>query len=93
MADTPSIRAALAPTDYEYDPEGLTGAAATLERITAILAQRSIGGAADAEPSNRVRLSRLSPAYRDALQGELRLLRAQLYSTGLFASVANVDLG
>ncbi len=93
MSDTPSTRTASAATDYEYDPEGLTGAAATLERITAILAQRSNGGAADAEPSSKVRLSRLSPAYRDALQGELRLLRAQLYSTGLFDSVVNVDLG
>ena len=93
MADTPSTRSASAATDYEYDLEGLTGSVATLERITAILAQRSNGGAAGAEPPRKVRLSRLSPAYRDALQGEFRLLRAQLYSTGLFESVVNVDLG
>ena len=93
MPDTPSRGADSAPTDYEFNLEPLPDAAATLQRVGAIMAPRSDGDAADAGPPNRVRLSRLSPAYRDALQGELRLLRAQLYSTGLFDSVVNVDLG
>jgi hypothetical protein len=92
MSDAPSMRAASATTDYEYNPEGLTGAASTLERITAILALRSNSGS-DAEGSLKVRLSQLSPAYRNALAGELRLLRALLFSTGLFKSIENVDFG
>jgi hypothetical protein len=83
---------ASAATDYRYDPQGLASAAITLERIAAILALRSSGDAADTEPSHVVRFSRLPPAYRDAITGELRLLRAQLYATGLFTIIENVPL-
>jgi hypothetical protein len=81
-----------AATDYRYGPEPLEHAAATIGRITAILALRSRGGDRVDAPPGAVRRSALSPAYRDALHGELRLLRAQLYASGLFAEITNVDL-
>jgi hypothetical protein len=81
-------------TDYRYAPEPLVAASATIERITAILALRWRGGddGDGSDGARRVRRSNLSPAYRDALHGELRVLRAQLYSSGLFAEITNVDL-
>src|SRR5215213_183445 len=68
MSGTPPAEAAPAATDYQYDPKGLIGAAATLDRVTSILGLRAGGGAADEGASVKVRLSRLSSAYRDARQ-------------------------
>jgi hypothetical protein len=78
-------------TDYRYDTGPLAAASATIGRIVAILALRSPGGDVGDVPG-AVRRSALSPAYRDALHGEMRLLRAQLYASGLFAEIVNVDL-
>ena len=78
-------------TDYRYDVEPLAAASATIGRIVAILALRSPGGDGGDVPG-AVRRSALSPAYRDALHGELRLLRAQLYASGLFVEITNIDL-
>src|SRR4051794_35361949 len=89
MSDTPSSQPAPRKTDYEYNLEWLVAAAATIERIMAILALKEN---IDAGPPNRVKLSWLTPAYRGAIDAELRLLRAQLYKTGLFSSIENMIL-
>lgn len=93
MSGTPISQADPAATNYQFASKGFIDAMATVERVVSILGLRAGGDAADDGASVKVRLSRLSPAYRDALQGELRLLRAQLYSTGLFDTILNVDLG
>lgn len=79
-----------AATDYRYAPEPLANALATIARIIAILSLRA--GLREGGGAGGVRRSRLPPAYRDALHGELRLLRAQLFASGLFAEIANVDV-
>ena len=90
MSENPSTQVASRVTDYEYNLEALAAAAATIERIMAILAPKEN---TNAGPSSGVRLSQLTASSRGAIDAELRLLRAHLYSTGLFISIENVALG
>lgn len=80
--------------DHEFDPEPVTAAAITLGRIADVIGMRSgRGDPALGDKEWAARRSDLPPAFRAALEGELKLLRAQLYASGLFEEIVNVDLG
>lgn len=94
MSSTPPTQAGTASTDHEYDPDGLTSAAVTLGRIADLIGMRSGRGDPDMGDKERAaRRSDLPPSSRAAMEGELKLLRAQLYASGLFKEIVCVDLG
>ena len=81
------------PFDHEFDSEPVTPATFTLSRIGSLIEMRS-GRDPDLRGKKRAaRRSDLPPAFRAALEGELMLLRAQLFSTGLFRETVCTDLG
>lgn len=74
-------------------PEGLRTGAVTLVRAADIIEMRSGRGGPDpGDKESAARRSRLPPAFCTALEGELMLLRAQLFSSGLFKEIVCVDL-